>query len=514
MRSVEPLIVNDTRERPEFSEIPAVAIFGMRSYIGVPIVLSSGRVYGTLCALDRTPQRKSQEDLDALMILARLLASQIDREEIGAIEERQRIARDFHDTLAQSLSAIVLDLAGLSADLRTEGSGLVAGAIAIQDQTREALLETRRCIWNLQPGALQRRGLADAIELELAQCRRQGMDATLELAGTPFALPPPVETTLLRIAQEALANARRHSGASQIIVSLEMDDPVTLRVDDNGRGIGTTAGTPPAIGGGFGLHGMRERARQAGGEIAVQRRPAGGTSVVCTLPAGGPRPRSSRRQTVSDTPAPAATRVRIGLVDDHPALRAGIRRLLDRSSRVVVAWDAGDGQEALDRLTHDPVDVVLLDLQMPHLSGLETLERLKELGWPARVIVLSAYAQDEMVFQAFHRGAAGYLLKDASADDVEHAIHTVAAGGTLVTPVAAQRLAQRVHRQDVLTPRERDVLALIAEGQRNKEIAARLGTSVKTVEFHAANVFGKLGVTSRTEAARVAIERGLVSEPR
>src|SRR4051812_18649969 len=216
MGSVEPLIINDAAESAaaEFLEIPAVSVFKMRAYIGVPIVLSTGRVYGTLCALDRSPKTNSQRHIDTLMILARLLASQIDRRELGIAEERNRLAREIHDTLAQSLSALVLDLTMHVSSLRREAPQLEPEVAAMQTLAREALRDVRRSIWNLQPGTLDGRTLSEAIGHELRNIERAGISATIELRGEIADLPPPIETAVLRIAQEALANIRKHSGAA------------------------------------------------------------------------------------------------------------------------------------------------------------------------------------------------------------------------------------------------------------------------------------------------------------
>src|SRR3712207_3851333 len=154
MGSVEPLIVNDADLATEFAEIPAVTFFKMRSYIGVPIVLQSGRIFGTLCALDRAPQQKSRADLDLLLILARLLASQLDRRELGVLEERQRLAREIHDTIAPSLSALALDLSNHARVVQRGDPTLLADVEAMRGQVREALRDIRRAIWSLQPGEL------------------------------------------------------------------------------------------------------------------------------------------------------------------------------------------------------------------------------------------------------------------------------------------------------------------------------------------------------------------------
>ncbi len=510
--SVEPVIVNDVDEIDDFHDIPAVSVFRMRAYIGVPIVLADGSLYGTLCALDRTPQQKSRRDLDMLVILARLLASQIDRQATGALEERQRIAREMHDTLAQSLAALVLDMSLHTIQLERQAPELVSEAQRIEDATREALQEVRRSIWNLQPGVLQGKSLSEAIGIELRGVLRAGIDASIELRGPSGPLPSPVETALIRIAQEALANVRKHSRATQVIVTLEYEpEVVLLRIDDDGQGIDVGNLAPATATGGFGLTTMRERATLAGGELHIRTRPGGGTSLQCRVPRhadGLPVARSASSHSHSLV---AQSLIRVGIVDDHSIVREGLLRLIGSAPGIEVIWNAPDAETGLHRIENDPPDVVLLDLQMPGIGGLGCLEQLSKAGASTRVIVLTTFAQDEMVFQAIRLGARGYLLKDATADALLDAVRTVAAGGMLLTPVAAERLAARVHESDALTPREREVLELLASGLRNKEIAARLGTSEKTVQFHVANLYGKLGVSSRTEATRAALERGIVS---
>jgi DNA-binding NarL/FixJ family response regulator/signal transduction histidine kinase len=524
MGSVEPMIINDTVESAaaEFLEIPAVSVFNMRAYVGVPIVLSTGRVYGTLCALDRSPKQNSRRQVEALLILARLLASQIDRRELGIAEERNRLAREIHDTLAQSLSALALDLAMHASNLRREAPQLEPEATAMQELAREALRDVRRSIWNLQPGTLDGRTLPEAISHELSGLERFGINGTIEVRGSAEALPPPVETAVLRIAQEGLANVRKHSGADAVVVTLEYQaDEILLRVDDNGRGLDPASAGAPRPTGGFGITSMRERARALGGDLDIRRRPAGGVALLCVLPRSGPavaraesRPEPSAAQrparTAGKPPSSGRPHIRAAIADDHMLVREGLRRLLEDMPDVIVVAEADNGDAALALLARERPDIMLLDIQMPRLSGLRVLEQLRAVSPNTRVIIMTTFAQDEMVFQAVRLGAKGYLLKESTAAELIAAIRTVAAGGTLLTPTAAERLAERLHRQDALTAREREVLTLVAEGLRNKEIAGRLGTTEKTVQFHTANIFGKLGAQSRTEAVRIAIERGLI----
>jgi DNA-binding NarL/FixJ family response regulator len=315
----------------------------------------------------------------------------------------------------------------------------------------------------------------------------------------------------MRIAQEALANVRKHSQASQVVVTLEYQpESLCLRVDDDGRGIDATSQTPTSEAAGFGLASMRERARQAGGHLEISSRASGGTSVICQIPRLVTAPAMERMPSAPPRVAQEHSTIRVGIIDDHTVIREGLLRLLGNASGIDVNWQAPNAEIGLELIARATPDVLLLDLQMPGLGGLGCLERLSSSGTLPRTIVLTTFAQDELVYQAIRLGARGYLLKDASPDELLDAIRIVAGGGTMLAPAAAEQLAQRVNHPETLTPREREVLALLADGLRNKEIAHQLGTREKTVQFHIANLFGKLGVSSRTEATRVALERGLV----
>jgi DNA-binding NarL/FixJ family response regulator len=200
------------------------------------------------------------------------------------------------------------------------------------------------------------------------------------------------------------------------------------------------------------------------------------------------------------------------VVDDHEVVRQGIRKMLEQADGVRVVGEAADGVAAIDQIQALTPDVVLLDLEMPRLNGVETLAKLRELGVEAGVILLSTYAKDEYVVEGLRRGARGYLLKDASREDLLGAIRTVHGGGSLLQPVVATRLLERLEAGAAsdLTERELDVLRLLATGARSKEIAAQLHVEVRTVRFHTENIFRKLDATTRTQAVRIAAERGLL----
>lgn len=205
----------------------------------------------------------------------------------------------------------------------------------------------------------------------------------------------------------------------------------------------------------------------------------------------------------------AATKAGVLLVDDHALLRTGVAKIINQERDLQVIAEAGNGVEAVEAYERHRPDVTLLDLRMPIMEGVEAVRLIRERDPDARVIVLTTYDTDEEISRALKAGAKAYVLKDISADDLIQCIRDVLAGKTYLAPAAAAKLAEGVSHVQ-LSPRELATLRLMADGKANKEIASALGISDRTVKTHLGHLFGKLGVTSRTEAVKVATRRGLV----
>jgi len=214
--------------------------------------------------------------------------------------------------------------------------------------------------------------------------------------------------------------------------------------------------------------------------------------------------------------------IEILLVDDQEMVRAGFRMILEAEPEMTVVGEAGDGAQAIEDATHLRPDVVLMDIRMPVMDGIEATRRLTALGdSTSRVLMLTTFDLDEYVYDAIRAGAAGFLLKDAPPDELVHAIRVVAGGEALLAPSVTRRLIEEFARHpsgspavdpqlDLLTERELEVLQLIARGLANAEIADALFVSETTVKTHVSHVLTKLGLRDRVQAVVLAYECGLV----
>ena len=211
--------------------------------------------------------------------------------------------------------------------------------------------------------------------------------------------------------------------------------------------------------------------------------------------------------------------LRLLIVDDHPIVRSGLRHLFETEPGFDVVAEAADGSAAVEAVIRERPDIVLMDLQMPTMGGVEAIRRIRALPEPPRVLVLTTYDSDAQILAAIEAGAAGYLLKDTERDTLFASVRSAARGGSPLAPSVAARLVRHVgggtaQAVEPLTLRELEVVRLVARGASNREIARDLRLSEATVKTHLLHIFDKLGVSDRTSAVTTALERGLIELPR
>jgi len=209
------------------------------------------------------------------------------------------------------------------------------------------------------------------------------------------------------------------------------------------------------------------------------------------------------------------TTIRILVADDHPVVRDGLVMILNTQPDFDVVAEADNGAEAVKLAVQHMPDVILLDLEMPEMDGLEALKQLREDLPETPVLVFTAFDTDERIVGAVQAGAKGYLLKGAPRNDLFNAVRVVSGGGALLQPVVASKLMNHMRHQhdqpaESLTERETEVLDLLSQGKTNKDIASALFITERTVKFHISAILGKLGASNRTEAVRIAAQMGLV----
>ncbi|MCE4050775.1 MULTISPECIES: response regulator [Bacillaceae] len=205
------------------------------------------------------------------------------------------------------------------------------------------------------------------------------------------------------------------------------------------------------------------------------------------------------------------------IVDDHTVVREGLKMILETNESFIVAAEAGNGEEAIRLIDKTSFDVILMDLNMPIMSGLDTIKALNEKDIKIPIIILTTYNEDDLMVQGLELGAKGYLLKDTGREDLFRTIESAARGETLLQPEIMQRLLKSQHKQkkssddkNRLTEKELLILQAAAKGFRNKDIAYDLGIAERTVKAHFTNIFNKLNVTNRVEAIRAAIDSQLI----
>lgn len=478
----------------------------MSDFLGLPVQDGDETIGALFLANKRCPRPTggcgfTEEDEELLGILAQHAAIALTNarlyersRELTIAEERSRLAHELHDAVSQKLFSLRLTAQAAAALVDRDPARAKGELQQVATLAGEAVDELRAAVVELRPAALDEDGLVATLRTQI-QVLDRAHSARVTFGSTGVrALPAAQEEAMLRVAQEALHNALRHSGAGLVTVTLGREASATvLRIADDGRGFDTQV--VRRAGRHLGLVSMRHRADSVGGRLTVARSPARA-------------PRSGWRSPVSDKV------IKVLLVDDHQVVRRGLRTFLEVQDDIEVVGEAADGAEGVARAEELRPDVVLMDIKMPGMDGIEALRRLRELENPARVLIVTSFTEQRTVVPALRAGASGYVYKDVDPDALAGAIRSVHAGHVLLQPeVAGALLAQDdtgngTGRGSTLTEREREVLGLIADGRSNREIARALVLSEKTVKTHVSNILMKLDLSDRTQAALWAVRNG------
>ncbi|MFC4942030.1 response regulator [Pseudonocardia sp. GCM10023141] len=408
-----------------------------------------------------------------------------------ALEERMAIAGEVHDVAGHGFAVVAMQA---GARCCSSTSGPSRPARRSRRSGPPVRPRSRRCApcWTRSTPARRPAGLVDVEEL-VDRVRAGGLPVDLTVAHPEVPVAPDVDVVAFRVVQESLTNVLRHAGPTRAEVRIGRGDGrLLVQVDDRGVGAdGAVAGR--------GLTGMRTRVEAVGGRFAAGPRPGGGFS----------RDRS---------PAGGRPMIRVALADDHELVRMGLRVLVEREADMCVVGEASSGRAALELVHRERPDVLLLDIRMPGMDGLEVLRGIAAEPAPAdvHVVVVTTFEIDQYIFEALQAGAAGLILKDTAPEELVRAIRVVAAGEALLSPSVTRRVVSLFARQaaadpapvdglDDLTDREREVVAWVSTGRSDGEIARELFLSPDTVRTHVSRAMGKVHAHTRAQLVVVAV---------
>jgi DNA-binding NarL/FixJ family response regulator len=470
--------------------------------------------------------------------------------------------------LIRELSAMLAQLSVLQSIARPEGSETLSpadvaalrdGLVTLEQMAREMLYEARSTEDMLSLTSLPDVPLAEALARAVDEtAEAMQISSRVAFSGEERSLSTEVEQLLYHITLTALSQIRQHNGARKLRFTMHFEsNEIVMNVEDDGVPVESALPSlfasdaqsmpVPPFTGQEDQHGrghdddtlarLRNRAEMLGGSLEVITSIEHGTQVQARLPyrqetqrgkdamnrvptsGVGTRFIASSKELLMNAIQSAPTNpVRILVVDSLAVTRAGLRRLLESYSDLLVIGEAVDSVQAVSETAELGPQVVIMDAQLPGGQSLEALRQIKLLNPNTRVLLLSTLDREEYLYETLRAGADGYVLKDILPDELAQAVRSVARGEVLVQPQIASRLISRFGKQgrainalESLTARELEVLRLLARGLRNKEIAARLYVSERTVNFHLANIYQKLHVSGRTEALSKAHEQGLLT---
>ena len=455
--------------------------------------------------------------------LAMVVSKQIEQQRtMAALNERTRIEQQIQTSLADSLTALTMQLETTQTYLQ-EGRTAQAEEMlaAAREMARTALQDTRRAVRNLGSSTGPRLSLRQILEQMLKDVQKEtGVLTRLQIGGEEYALTEEQVRILENVALEALKNAQKHASPTHIRVGLQFGrQEIALLVEDDGTGFDLQQVQQQENEASMGLIGMNERVHLGGGMLVIDSTPGWGTRIRAALPLqdDGPPPASLPPAAYLPAAQQHAPALRVLIADEIAMMRQGLRSMLEPEPSVQIVAEVENGNEAVEQALALQPDIVLLDTHMPGLDGIEALRRIHAANPAIQVVMLAASCEEQQAAEALQAGARGVLLKDMSAHELAAALKSVHQGEIALAHEISRRLvlaaghaAQASSAHFGLNDREMEVLQLLARGARNKEIAAALYIAPKTVEYHLSNIFAKLGVSNRTEAARKALELRIV----
>ncbi len=421
--------------------------------------------------------------------------SQIER--ITLTEERNRLSSELHDTVGHAYTSIIMGMETLRTDLATEMG--VQRLDSLLEMGRKSIEDVRGYLHQMDPQC-QSPSLIQSLQNLGAEFQEHAqVDVSFRTFGEEYQLSRQAKIAFIRCLQESLTNAVRHGQGTEIIVSLQFEQQYTrLEVQDNGKGNVEWQE-------GFGMNTMKERAMNLQGQLSVYTKPEEGMLVTCTIP---------RQTEIKDG------LIRLLIVDDQPFVRESLSTLLDRYEDINVVGLAEDGDQAIDLCGRLQPHVVLMDLDMQQMDGVEATKKIKH-QWPhIRVLIFTTFQDTKQALDSLRNGADGFLLKSIETLELANTIRLIHGGGTLIDQGMSHKIFEQFDEQNEtpqskatayeLTAREIEILQLVAKGLRYNTIASRLYLSNGTVRNYASSAYTKLGVRNKEEAVQKALEIGII----
>lgn len=421
--------------------------------------------------------------------------SQIER--ITLAEERNRLSSELHDTVGHAYTSIIMGMETLRTELATEMG--IQRLDSLLEMGRKSIEDVRGYLHQMD-SPCQSPSLIQSLQNLGAEFQEHAqVNVSFRAYGEEYELSRQAKIAFIRCLQESLTNAVRHGQGTEIIVSLQFEQQYTrLEVQDNGKGNVEWQE-------GFGMNAMKERAMNLQGQLSVYTKPEEGMLVTCTIP---------RQTEIKDG------LIRLLIVDDQPFVRESLRTLLDRYEDLNVVGLAEDGNEAIDLCGRLQPHVILMDLDMQHMDGVEATKKIKQ-QWPhIRVLIFTTFQDTEQALESLRNGADGFLLKSIETLELANTIRLIHKGGTLIDQGMSHKIFEKFDEQKEtpqskaaayeLTAREIEILQLVAKGLRYTTIASRLYLSNGTVRNYASTAYTKLGVCNKEEAVQKALEIGII----